>query len=593
MAGGISRRMTRRELVYMAGLTGAAGANALSLLRSAPTAAQEATPGPAVAATPTTGEVAPQLLGPLPDQLAGKTGPPQVGGTLVAPLAPDGGEMRYTHLSPIVLNPLGMIHQSRGAWLVAQTWDGTGLDYDLAESHREIEKDRVFEFKLRTNAKWHDGQPVTAEDVFYTFYVWSHKAMATLFNFWTEIPGTVELKQNGGGPEILTGVQVVDDHTVRIELDKPHFDWVFMKLANAFNWNLLPAHVLKPVAPEEWEQTLTAMPPVVPSCGAWKFKDHVQGQYTEFERFDDYHHGRPHLDGIIFRAAAPETLDAALEIGDIHFGWASNPVTFERFGEEDNLLTVPIRQGYASGILPNPTRYGQWWIPLQQAIMHGIDIQTMTQSVMGGLAMQSDYPWETIPWLLPAPEGLKIYRYDPTLAEQALTEAGWDFDRELKYVGTAAPLPWETFAMQQLNSIGLKVIWEQIDPAQSDQVIREDKAWDLQTVGAGIYHSVMVVIEAWHSERTFESGRGQNATGFSDPQLDALFEKMEQVSDREAMKPIIHDVARRWSEVLPSAGFLRFVSPWVYNRQINAPAPPASGWAVNSSRFEMNKIWLS
>ena len=44
------------------------------------------------------------------------------------------------------------------------------IDLAVAEKMTEVEKDRVWEFELRKNVKWHDGQPVTADDVI--FGVW-------------------------------------------------------------------------------------------------------------------------------------------------------------------------------------------------------------------------------------------------------------------------------------------------------------------------------------------------------------------------------------------------------------------------------------
>ncbi len=99
----------------------------------------------------------------------------------------------------------------------------------MAESWKAGPETRYFEFVIRQGAVWSDGQPITADDVVFT---WAHAANPAMANsliwFYNPIKGVAKVSA-GGDPSLITdpktgGVRKVDDRTVRIYGEGPSAD---------------------------------------------------------------------------------------------------------------------------------------------------------------------------------------------------------------------------------------------------------------------------------------------------------------------------------------------------------------------------------
>lgn len=95
---------------------------------------------------------------------------------------------------------------------------------ELAESW-EVRDGTAYTFTLRPNAHFHNGRPVTAQDVVYSWERAADPATAsdTVLTYLGDIVGVREMKE--GQAEHIAGLQVIDDHTLRVTIDapKPYF----------------------------------------------------------------------------------------------------------------------------------------------------------------------------------------------------------------------------------------------------------------------------------------------------------------------------------------------------------------------------------
>ena len=121
------------------------------------------------------------------------------------------------------------------------------LTPDLAESWDVSADGTVYTFHLRTNAKFHDGRPVTAQDVIYSWERAVGPALAseTAVTYLGDIVGVKEMA--AGKADHISGLQALDDHTLKVTIDapKPYF---LLKLTypTAFVWTrptLNPARI--------------------------------------------------------------------------------------------------------------------------------------------------------------------------------------------------------------------------------------------------------------------------------------------------------------------------------------------------------------
>ena len=215
------------------------------------------------------------------------------GGARIAYAASDTIVMGLVNYPPN-LNPLQNSGSSQGAVKLAiyrslLSYDADGnLQPELAESWKQ-ESATAHVFRLR-DAKFHNGAPVTAEDVQFTIGLVKHPK------------STAFLRADF---EIIDRVEVIDPKTVRIVLKAPSAP--FPHLMASYH-----APVLSKVAGEP--------DPVKPiGAGPYMFKSSERGVSIEVERFPGYYRpGRPKTPKVKFVAYTDENLRvAALESGDI------------------------------------------------------------------------------------------------------------------------------------------------------------------------------------------------------------------------------------------------------------------------------------
>lgn len=161
----------------------------------------------------------------------------------------------------------------------------------LAESW-EVDGDTVVTFRLRDDVRWHDGAPVTAEDVAFTF--------AAVKDTATAYPDLIRFAA-------WDAVEVVDQRTVRFRV-QPAPDlftgWMFLPIA--------PAHVLGDVPREELARAAFNEQPI--GNGPFRFVSRLANDRVVFEANTDFPEGlggRPNVDRLLYRVVPEATARVA------------------------------------------------------------------------------------------------------------------------------------------------------------------------------------------------------------------------------------------------------------------------------------------
>ncbi len=157
----------------------------------------------------------------------------------------------------------------------------------LAESYEMID-DSTWEFKLRRDVTWHNGDPFTAADVKYTY---------------ERAARDDSLKENHIFA-VIEEVQIVDDHTVRFVTDGPYP--TMLSLLSKNGSQVLPSRYI-----EENGMDYYLSNPV--GCGPYKYKEWIKDNVVVLERYDDYFGGAPYWDEVRFRAI-PEASTRVAEL---------------------------------------------------------------------------------------------------------------------------------------------------------------------------------------------------------------------------------------------------------------------------------------
>lgn len=158
-------------------------------------------------------------------------------------------------------------------------------DWDISEDGK------TYTFYLREDATFHDGQPVTSEDVKYTFDTMIE------YNFHPEVTTYV------------TEITAPEDYTVVFELSEPFAPFIWQA---GTTW-IVPKHAWVDVEdPETYEN------PTPLGGGPYKFVQWEMQQYCILDAFDDYWMGKPVIDRLTFKVYTnPDAEVLALKAGEI------------------------------------------------------------------------------------------------------------------------------------------------------------------------------------------------------------------------------------------------------------------------------------
>lgn len=327
------------------------------------------------------------------------------------PAIPQGGTLTIRATAPITsFTPWNI--GSRGEEYVADLlYNGlTRLDAtlkpqpDLAEGWTTSTDGRLITFTLRSGVKWHDGQPLTGDDV-----VWTLKSARGI---------------------TATNALLYDLQTAIADVRSPVSNTVVLSLTQAYAplladlaLPILPRHIWQTRTPAQLATLNTLDNPI--GSGPFKFSEKKEQGIT-FVRNDQFFRGRPNLDGVAL-VVAPETKVVVPALNDGTLGLAEfDPASFVTVTQQlDQRLR---RDGYPENgfyFLAFNTRQGKLFGDgrLRQALALAVDVQKLAGDVVGEEAVPLATSISPAAWAFPkeATPGMP----DPERARQLLDEAGW------------------------------------------------------------------------------------------------------------------------------------------------------------------------
>ncbi|MBW7883163.1 MAG: hypothetical protein H3C34_11085 [Caldilineaceae bacterium] len=305
----------------------------------------------------------------------------------------------------------------------------------LAESWTVSDDGKTLTVILREGRTFHDGTPVNAQAVEFTF----NRILD---------PATAAPAKDQAGP--LEKVTAVDDRTVVFEFSEPYAPFYFAATTSYFG-------IISPAAVEELGDDFGRRPV---GSGPFMFEEWKAGQEITLVRNPDYvnvredrdNEGAPYVDGIIFKNV-PEvgTRIAALETGEINILGLSreavprfeNDPEFKIISAEETASMNFVEFNYKRAPFDNPQ--------FRRAFGLAIDKEAILAGAYGGFGTLNYNPY---------PNGNHVYdtaigeqygmKYDPEAAMQMLDELGWrdedgDGTREahgVEGVADNAPASW-------------------------------------------------------------------------------------------------------------------------------------------------------
>ena len=421
---------------------------------------------------------------------------------------------------------------------------------------------------VRKDAAWHDGEPVTAGDIKWTYE--SHmnpRTKSRAVQRLAMIKGADAFAE--GTADSVEGIVIVDDHTVRFDMAFPTGQFI-----PAAGQNILPEHILGKIAPEDLDDHdffvgLSGNKPI--GSGPWMFVKHEPNLFHELVANPDYHFGKPEIDSVVIHLiGSADAAHDAMRKGEIdgsrRGGFAT--IAYESFLADPRFLVAATgRRNNGAGYSFN---FRTDWIRdsrIHQAHLWALNRKHIIDTFGDGLG----YIHNThlfVPAGVETPEMTAKYtpEGDTGKARQLLEEAGWDFDREVvnKSPGYTGPaLVLLAAERQMLADAGYKTKYETMETPDWAAVYYESYNYDSVRVG-GWGGSVSSQDYYFHSNNT-------NAMGYASPELDALLDAVPRALTNEELVDIGIKMNEMFIEDLPIAVIATPLRVFAYGAHVWVP----------------------
>ena len=412
----------------------------------------------------------------------------------------------------------------------------------LAESWTASKDGLTYDFVIRKNAKFHNGDPVTAEDVKFTFERYKGASAKILKDHVKEI-------------------QTPSPSQVRFVLKDPWPDFMafYGTSATGAGW-IVPKKYIEKVGEDGFKKA-----PV--GAGPYKFVSFSPGVELVLEAFPQYWRKAPSVKRLLMRSIADETTRAAaVKTGEVDLAYQFTGPTAEELKRSPGVRIVA------------PVVYGMYWLDfpdqwnpkspwhdkrVRMAANLAIDRKGINQSEMLGLGRLAG---SNIPPEFDFALKLEPPTYDPKRAKQLMVEAGYanGFD-----AGDITPLPpYNTLAESvagMLQAIGIRSHVRSMERATFLSEWREKRLKGLILPASGAAGNAAARIEAFFT-------KGSIYAYGSMPEIDDLFQRQAKELDRKKREALLHQIQKLIADNVLVAPIFQQAFIWGVRERVEQPA---------------------
>lgn len=452
-----------------------------------------------------------------------------------------------------------------------------------AESWTTSDDGTVYTFKLRADAKWSDGSPVTAEDfVFSIRRVEDPKTAAGYANILYPIKNAEKVNKGEVAPDQL-GIKAVDDKTLEITLER----------ATPFFLELLAHQTALPISKASFEKNGNdfVKPGVMVSNGAFKLTAHVPNDTLTVEKNASYWDAaNVKLDKVIFypiddQAASVRRFEA--KEMDLAYNFSADQIERlkKSYGEQVHVSPALATYYYAFDTRTEP--YSD--VRVRRALSMAVDRDFLAQEVYSG---------SQLPSYSMVPPGMENYG-EPSKADFAelsqldredeamklMKEAGYGeggkpLNIEIRYntnpnherVATAVADMWK-------NVFGAKVSMVNLDVSSHYAYLQEGGKFNVARAGwtADYADAENFLALSVSSNKTFNYGH------FENKDFDALMKKSYEEKDPAARSKVLHEAETLLMKEQPIAPLLAQAELWLVSERVK-------GWQDNAANEHLSKF---
>ena len=390
---------------------------------------------------------------------------------------------------------------------------------DLAESWTFSTDCRDLTFKLRKNAKWHDGQPFTASDVAFTY--------ETMINPKTPTAYRESFK-------MVESVETPDPHTVMVRYKQP-----YAKALDTWGLWMLPRHLLEPYmrdgklreAPQNWSRPV--------GTGPYRFSELKSGEKIVLVANPDYFEGAPYLSRVVYRIIPSqatiflELKAKGLDAAGLTALQYKRQTDYPAFRKAYNKFRHPSNGYTYVGFNLRDPRFADRRV--RQAFAHAINKKELIDGVILGLGREATGPYKPGTWVYNP--NVQRYPHDKAKAKALLAEAGWkDTNGDGILDKDGRPFAFELLTNQgneerkkiaeivqaSLRELGISVEVRILEWAAFLKEYIKKRRFEAIILGWGIGQDPDQY-DVWHSSKVGPDEL--NHIGYQNPEVDELLEK--------------------------------------------------------------------
>ena len=419
---------------------------------------------------------------------------------------------------------------------------------ELAKSWELSDDKRTYTFRLQEGVTWHDGKPMTSEDVVFS-------VMRFHMELSPRARGVFAKIKEATAPDALT---------VTMTLDTPFEP--FLLMFDVTTCAIMPKHVFD--APGAGAAEFRANPqnqtPI--GTGPFRFVEWQRGNFIRLRRYDGYWKpGQPYLDEIIFRIVPDsQSRGVALQSGQVQMTAANDiePFDVPRFQAQPNLDVTTKGWELFSPLMWIETNHRTKPLDdlrVRQAISHAVDRDFILRRLWFGVGKVATGPVSSTTRFHDA--GLKLERFDPRAATALLDAAGLKPNAQgIRFTIKHLTLPygevWTRLAeylRSSLRNVGIELVLESTDAGAWARRVTD---WEYDTTVNFLYQygDPTLGVERTYASTNIKKVLFTNTGGYSNEKVDTLFNTARESVDpatrqaafSEVQKLLVADIPQIW-----------------------------------------------
>ena len=446
--------------------------------------------------------------------------------------------------------------------LTRATADGLSVEGSLAESWEISPDGKTYTFRLRRGVTFHDGSPLTADDVKFAI----DQVVFAKDSQWNFLFGAYK------------SMDVVDPYTVRAQLSAPHA--AFLADMALFATAIYPKKLF---GNQLWSHPI--------GTGPFKFVSWSKGSEVVLARNPDFwrKNGQPYID-TYHHLSVPDPNTRALQVqsGETDIALYVSPAIARALQGNPSvsvhvspfLETVFISMNIS---LSNPPLDNKL---VRQALNYAVDKDVIVQKILFGYGRS----WgQGLQPLFGADPSIKPYAYDPTRAKALLKQAGFaqGFTCEC-LVDNSRPTDAQviTLIQQQLSQIGVKVSIRLISPSAMGNILQGNPPYKYQMRVNVSSSDIVDPDEQVNYMMNGEGGQFAIFTTYNNKQVNALLQQAGEEQDRATRQKLYYQ----------ADGIFHDDAPFIFlysDDNVTLTSPKVQGFNPQPiGSFRMDEVWL-